>query len=67
MRGFAYDGYTFTATGPERVLNPAEEEDEHAAAPYGIALAHLGEGVYPVIWSEGTSPRFRLRARFVRG
>jgi len=67
VRGFAYDGYTFTATGPERVLNPAEEEDEHAAAPYGIALAHLGEGVYLVIWSEGTSPRFRLRARFVRG
>ena len=69
VRGFSFDGERFAATGEERLLNPPDEAeggDEHAAAPYGLALAHVGDGVFLVVWSEGRSPDFRLRGRFVR-
>ncbi len=36
------------------------------AAPYPMALAHVGGGRYFMAWTEGTSPAFRMVGRFVR-
>lgn len=57
---FTFGGGSFTM-GPEVVL-----PDGPAPSVYGLAFTHIGEDVFFVAWSEGTSPDFRLLGKFVR-
>lgn len=57
---------SITAQGNERLLNPEGTTSDHAAPPvYNPAITHLFDHVYFTSWSEGTSPEFRLKGRFV--
>jgi hypothetical protein len=59
VRSFAFDGAAF-APGVERVL------DTENAGPYAPAITHIRDNVYFVVWSEGPSPDFCLKGRFVQ-
>lgn len=58
-------GTSPAASGDEVAINPAEAQDEHAAAPYGVAMAGV-QDAFVLVWAEGKSPAFRLKARFVK-
>ena len=58
---FIYDGEAFTAQGDAAQVN----DDGEFGAPYAPAIAHVKDNVYFVVWSQGTSPAFRLKGRFV--
>jgi hypothetical protein len=66
VQGFALDGATVTAAGSPLLLNPPDVYEDHAAAPYQTTIAHVGGGVYFLAWSEGKSPAFRIKGRFVK-
>lgn len=57
--GIRNDLLLATVGGDERLL-------ASDVPPYQPALASVGDGVYLLVWSAGTSPDFRLVARFVR-
>jgi hypothetical protein len=59
VQRFTYDGTDFT-------IGPELEVVSMRAAPYPPAITHVLGDLYFVAWSEGTSPAFRLRGRFVR-
>jgi hypothetical protein len=59
LQRFIWDGFAFQKIGVEAELN------SEPAAPYPAAAVHLGDGYLFVTWSEGTSPDFVLKGRFV--
>jgi len=67
LQGFRRDGDRLSAVGEPLLVNAPDEEGDHAAPPiYGVALTHVGGGVFMLAWSEGASPAFRLVGRFVQ-
>lgn len=59
LQHFVWDGLSFEKLGVEVQLN------DGPAAPYPAAAVHLGDGYLFAAWSEGTSPDFVLKGRFV--
>ena len=59
LQRFTWDGIEFEKIGVETQLNG------EPAAPYPAAATHLGDGYLFTTWSEGTSPDFVLKGRFV--
>jgi hypothetical protein len=57
-QAFSFDGESFDV-GEEIVVS------EGPAAPYPPALTHIGATIYFMAWSQGESPDFRLKGRFV--
>ena len=58
VQGFSYDGAEF-ALDPEVTGAPE-------AVLYAPAIASVGDRVYFIAWSEGTSPDFYIKGRFIR-
>jgi hypothetical protein len=58
VQAFSYDGAEFVVD--------AEVSAAAEAPPYAPAFAAIGDRVYFVAWSEGTSPAFYLKGRFIR-
>jgi len=60
-QGFEYDGQDFVAHGSAVQVNNEGE----FGAPYAPAIAHVKDNIYFIVWSQGVSPAFRLKGRFV--
>lgn len=66
LQAFRHSGSDLEAVGDPALMNPPDEAGDHAAPPiYAIAATHVGDGTFLLVWSEGSSPAFRLFGRFV--
>lgn len=59
VQAFRFDGATFTIDWDVQVPGGP-------MAPYAPAITHVKDNVYFVAWSEGTSPDFTLKGRFMQ-
>jgi len=58
---FSVDGSSLTVQGSALQAN----DEGEFGAPYAPAIAHVKDNIYLVVWSQGTSPAFRLMGRFL--
>lgn len=66
IQRFTVGAQAVVPVGSERILNPEDMTADHAAPPiYTPAITHVRDHVYFTAWSEGKSPLFRLKGRFV--
>jgi hypothetical protein len=53
------------SAGVTGVGEPVQIETDAPAAPYPMALTALSDGRFAIVWTEGESPAFRARLRFL--
>lgn len=62
VQAFHFD----SATGEFTLEGDALKINETPAAPYPLAFIHIRDDIYFAAWSEGDSPYFSLKMRFIR-
>ena len=60
VQRFDFDGEAFSTPG-----DPVRVNDGAAAGYFPTSITHIADNIYFIVWSEGNSPDFRVKARFV--